>query len=169
MRGFEDQWFNDFARSVGPFRRAVDEQMREAMQMFAKMSPGFGREPKEFGYNAEIVDARLDDKGMHLKLNVSHYEPGELSVKIVDERLIISAKHEKKSDEHGFVSREFSREFLLPEGVDKDSLHSRLTDDGHLIITAKVKAEAEPESRNIAIERESDTSCSSSDEDKTKS
>lgn len=34
-----------------------------------------------------------------------------------------------------------------------DTLASRLTEDGHLVISARVKAEAEPEGRNIAIER----------------
>lgn len=33
-----------------------------------------------------------------------------------------------------------------------DTLASQLTEDGHLVISARVKAVAEPEGRNIAIE-----------------
>ncbi|KAK7097214.1 heat shock protein hsp-16.2-like [Littorina saxatilis] len=154
---WDDPWFNDFFRTPGPMR-VFDDQMRDVMDKFLRMSPlsGFNvRVPGEYGLNAEIVEAKIDDKGMNLKLNVSHYQPDELKVKIVDDRLVILGKHEKKSDEHGFVSREFSRELLLPEEVDRDTLHSRITEDGNLIITAKVKAEVEPEGRTISIEQES--------------
>jgi HSP20 family molecular chaperone IbpA len=52
---------------------------------------------------------------LNIRLNVSHYEPENLSVKIVGDRLVITGKHENKTDEYSFVSREFRREFLIPE------------------------------------------------------
>ena len=64
-----------------------------------------------------FLQAQIDKEGLHLKLNVSHYEPKDLSIKVVGNRLIISGKHEKKSDEHGFVTREFTRELMIPEVI----------------------------------------------------
>ena len=56
--------------------------------------------------------------GLRLKLNVSHYEPEELSIKVTGNHLVISGQHPKRSDEHGFlVAREFTRELLIPEVV----------------------------------------------------
>ena len=68
-------------------------------------------------FNFFFLQAEIDKEGLHLKLNVSHYEPKDLSIKVVGNRLIISGKHEKKSDEHGFVTREFTRELMIPEVI----------------------------------------------------
>ena len=50
-----------------------------------------------------------------------------LQVKVHDESgkdayLAISGKHEERNDEHGFVSRQFSRRFLIPKDVDAKAL-----------------------------------------------
>lgn len=138
------------------FFKHFEERMREQLRAANRMWPSFAEDARErmqatHGANAEVVEARIDSEGLYIKLNVSHYEPEELNVKLVNDRLTIAAKHEQKSDEHGFVSREFVREFTLPEAVDQDTIASRLTEDGHLIISAKVQKEAH--SRTINIER----------------
>ena len=46
---------------------------------------------------------------------MEQFSPEDLKVKLKGDSLLISAKHEAKSDEYGVVSREFSREFSLPE------------------------------------------------------
>ncbi|KAK7496463.1 hypothetical protein BaRGS_00012385 [Batillaria attramentaria] len=149
-------WEPDFFRPFGardPFKM-LEDNFRAVDRMWPSLWRDFGeRMQTVHGANAEIVEAKIDSEGLYVKLNVSHYEPDELNVKVVNDRITIAAKHEQKSDEHGFVSREFTREFVLPEDVDQDTLASRLTEDGHLIISAKVKKEAQ--GRSINIERES--------------
>lgn len=48
-------------------------------------------------------------------MDVSMYKPEELKVTIADDRLVIHGKHEQKADDHGYVSREFTRQFIIPE------------------------------------------------------
>ena len=48
-------------------------------------------------------------------MDVSMYKPDELNVAISDDRLVVTGKHEQKEDNHGFISREFRREFVIPE------------------------------------------------------
>ena len=55
------------------------------------------------------------NKVFEIKLDVQHYEPGELSITISDSKLIIKGQHEMKEDEHGTISRQFHREYDIPE------------------------------------------------------
>ena len=36
---------------------------------------------------------------LQVKLNVSHFKPGDLNVKIVDNCIVVEAKHEERPDE----------------------------------------------------------------------
>ena len=56
-----------------------------------------------------------DDKEFKVMVDVSHFTPEEISVKTSDNRLVITGKHEEKQDEHGFIKREFTRQYLLPK------------------------------------------------------
>ncbi|KAG8178070.1 hypothetical protein JTE90_007055 [Oedothorax gibbosus] len=73
-------------------------------------------------------------------LNVNHFKPEEIQVKTVDNTIVIHGKHEEKTDEHGFVSREFTRRYMLPEGTDPETVKSSLTPDGILVVEAPKKA-----------------------------
>ena len=85
-----------------------------------------------------------------------------LQVKIHDEDsndgayLAINAKHEERSDEHGFVSRQLSRRLLLPQDVDAKALQCNWSPDGVLTLLAPRKALPAPDSnagRAIPITR----------------
>ncbi|GBN34243.1 Protein lethal(2)essential for life [Araneus ventricosus] len=71
-----------------------------------------------------------------IMLNVAHFKPSEIEVKTVDNYVVIHGKHEEKVDEHGFVSREFTRRHLLPEGVKPDTVKSEFSPNGVLTIVA---------------------------------
>ncbi|XP_054707534.1 protein lethal(2)essential for life-like [Uloborus diversus] len=83
-------------------------------------------------------------------LNVSHFNPKEIEVKTVDNFVVIHGKHEEKSDEHGFVSREFTRRYMLPEGVEPEKVKSFLSQDGVLTVEApKKKLEPPPTNEHV--------------------
>jgi crystallin, alpha B len=69
-------------------------------------------------------------------LNVSHFKPEEVSIKIADNFLVIEAKHEERPDEHGFVCRQFTRRYLLPSGVKPEDITRQFSPEGVLTITA---------------------------------
>ena len=58
---------------------------------------------------------KYDRKEFEVKLDVSQYTPEELSVKIADNELVVSGSHQQKADKYGYVRREFTRRFVVPE------------------------------------------------------
>ncbi len=82
----------------------------------------------------------FDEKNkFKVKLDVSHFKPEEINVKIVDNFVIINGNHEEVKDKEGWVSRQFTRRYALPEECDLDKVTSSLTTDGILIIEAPKK------------------------------
>ncbi|XP_059404859.1 heat shock protein beta-1-like [Carassius carassius] len=71
-----------------------------------------------------------------ISLDVSHFAPEELTVKTKDGVVEITGKHEERKDEHGFVSRCFTRKYTLPFGVDSEKITSCLSPEGVLTIEA---------------------------------
>ncbi|XP_051847844.1 heat shock protein beta-1 [Antechinus flavipes] len=69
-------------------------------------------------------------------LDVNHFAPEELTVKTKDGVVEITGKHEERQDEHGFISRCFTRKYTLPPGVDATSVVSSLSPDGTLSVEA---------------------------------
>ncbi|XP_072938671.1 protein lethal(2)essential for life-like [Epargyreus clarus] len=74
-----------------------------------------------------------------VNIDVQHFAPEEISVKTADGFMIIEAQHEERQDQHGFISRKFTRRYPLPEGVDDSLVLSKLSSDGVLTITAPMK------------------------------
>nr|UYC28828.1 heat shock protein 19.7 [Pieris melete] len=75
-----------------------------------------------------------------INVDVQHFAPEDISVKTADGFLVVEAKHEERQDEHGFISRGFSRRYQLPEGIEESAVISKLSSDGVLTITAPLKA-----------------------------
>lgn len=93
-----------------------------------------------------------DKDSFKVNLDVQQFKPEELSVKVVDRFLVVEGKHEERSDEHGFISRQFIRKYNLPDNVDENSISSTLSSDGVLQLTALKKPKPESENeRKIPI------------------
>lgn len=95
-----------------------------------------------------------DNDGFQVRLEVKHFEPNEISVKVVDQTIVIEAKHEEKEDEQGFVFRHFIRRYKLPKEYDVNDVVTTLSVDGVLTIKAPPKAinPAETNERLIQIQ-----------------
>ena len=75
-----------------------------------------------------------------VKVEVQHFKPEEISVKLIDSNnLIVEGKHEERSDDHGYISRSFSRRYIIPDCYDSDKLESQLSLNGVLTIKAPRK------------------------------
>ncbi|XP_033212259.1 protein lethal(2)essential for life-like [Belonocnema kinseyi] len=68
-----------------------------------------------------------------------HFLPDEITVKVVNKFIVVKGEHTKKQDEHGRISRHFSRKYLVPEQYDYEEVKSSLSSDGVLTITAPRK------------------------------
>uniref|UniRef100_A0AAY4AIE3 Alpha-crystallin B chain n=1 Tax=Denticeps clupeoides TaxID=299321 RepID=A0AAY4AIE3_9TELE len=81
-------------------------------------------------------EMRLDRDRFAINLDVKHFSPEELTVKVNDDYIEIHGRHEDRQDEHGFVSRAFFRKYKVPVGVDPSALTSSLSSDGVLTVFA---------------------------------
>lgn len=70
-----------------------------------------------------------------------------------DNAITVEAKHEEKADEHGYVSRQFVRKYLLPKDYDIQNIQSQLSSDGVLTIMAPKTETKSIENRRIPIQQ----------------
>ncbi|XP_042298265.1 heat shock protein beta-1 [Sceloporus undulatus] len=83
-----------------------------------------------------ISEIRQTSDGWKVALDVNHFAPEELVVKTKDGVVEITGKHEERQDEHGFISRCFTRKYTLPPGIDPAAVRSSLSPDGTLTVEA---------------------------------
>jgi len=88
-----------------------------------------------------------DKDALRISLDVKQFKPEELSVKVADGFVVVEGKHEERRDEHGFISRHFSRRYQLPDAVDPDAVQSSLSSDGVLMVSAPKKALPAPDNQ----------------------
>lgn len=98
-------------------------------------------------------EAQISKDGFQVCVDVQHFLPKEIEVKTENNTIIVNAKHEEKEDEHGFISREFTRRYTLPEGYKAEDVVSTLSSDGILTIKAPSPAavEGEIEGKKVII------------------
>ncbi|OWR44130.1 small heat shock protein [Danaus plexippus plexippus] len=68
-----------------------------------------------------------------------------------DGYIVVEGKHEEKKDEHGFISRQFTRRYALPEGCNPDTVESRLSSDGVLSVIAPKVPSVSKNERSVPI------------------
>ncbi|XP_048449815.1 heat shock protein 30C-like isoform X4 [Rhincodon typus] len=102
-----------------------------------------------------------DGDDFSVSLNVQHFSPEELRVKVFGRKVLVSGKHEKKCDDgsgsYSYKYEEFRREFQLPEDVDAEALRCCLSQDGRLKVQAPSLALPAVNERTIPINITSDT------------
>ncbi|XP_043279357.1 protein lethal(2)essential for life-like [Venturia canescens] len=103
--------------------------------------------------NTGTSTVKADKDKFQVILDVQQFKPEEINVKVVDKFVTVEAKHEEKQDEHGWISRQFVRKYMIPEQCDVEQVTSTLSSDGVLSITAPRKDVPKLENeRSIKIE-----------------
>jgi HSP20 family molecular chaperone IbpA len=93
-----------------------------------------------FAYVIEAYEYNFWILFIKVTLNLKNFKPNEISVKLVDQSLVVCAEHEEKPDESGYIFRRIKRRYYLPPNVDFDNLKATRSDDGTLVICAQWKA-----------------------------
>ncbi|KAJ8717331.1 hypothetical protein PYW08_005730 [Mythimna loreyi] len=102
-------------------------------------------------FNSQTISKQLgstieNEKGNYkITLDVQHYRPDDISVKVTETEIIVEAKHEERQDSHGFISRQFKRRYPLPSHCPAENVTSSMSSDGILIIIAEKKSSNETE------------------------
>ncbi|CAF1550827.1 unnamed protein product [Adineta steineri] len=72
-------------------------------------------------------------KKLTLKVDTRGYEPDELTVRLLDDNLLVQGR-KKSSSSKKSDSKQFSQSIRLPDGIDKYNVTSQVMDDGMLFI-----------------------------------
>ncbi|KAG7471273.1 hypothetical protein MATL_G00122960 [Megalops atlanticus] len=108
-------------------------------------SPGTFMSPPPLGAYARALSRQLRGGMSEIRhsqniwkvsLDVNHFSPEELVVKTKDGVVEITGKHEERRDEHGYISRSFTRKYTLPPGADAENVTSSLSPEGVLTVEA---------------------------------
>lgn len=78
--------------------------------------------------------SHIGKDGFQICLDVQHFQPNEISVKTENNSIVVHGKHEEKQDDHGYISREFTRRYELPKGFKVEEVTSSLSSDGILTL-----------------------------------
>ncbi|XP_066599433.1 protein lethal(2)essential for life-like [Prorops nasuta] len=112
---------------------------------------------------------KADKDKFQVILDVQQFKPEEINVKVVDRCVVVEGKHEEKRDEHGWISRQFVRKYMIPEQCDIDQVNSSLSSDGVLSITAPRKdSPSKANERSIKIEHTGKPAIAEKPEEKKK-
>ncbi|XP_048397057.1 alpha-crystallin A chain isoform X2 [Stegostoma tigrinum] len=80
------------------------------------------------------MEVRSEKDRFMINLNVKHFLPEELTVKLVDDFVEIHGKHTERQEDQGRVSREFRRIYHLPSNLDQAAISCSLSTDGLLTL-----------------------------------
>lgn len=94
---------------------------------------------------------RNDQKKFKVALNVSPFEYKDISVAVDYNLLIINGKHQKKSDNYGFVEREFCRKYVLPDDVEIQKMYAVFYIRDKIVKITAPKIQLYNEERQIPI------------------
>ncbi|XP_068930891.1 alpha-crystallin A chain [Petaurus breviceps papuanus] len=104
-----------------------------------------------------ISEVRSDRDKFVIFLDVKHFSPEDLTVKVLDDFVEIHGKHSERQDDHGYISREFHRRYRLPSNVDQASISCSLSADGMLTFSGpKIHSnmDSSHSDRSIPVSRE---------------
>lgn len=116
---------------------------------------GAGQCPGRKIGNEKAVATTMGKDGFQVCVDVHQFAPNEITVKTVNNSVVIEGKHEEKQDDEGFVSRHFVRRYQLPKEYDVQQVVSSLSSDGVLTVKAPPPAlkEIEGQERVVQIQQ----------------
>ncbi|XP_071766484.1 heat shock protein beta-1-like [Centroberyx gerrardi] len=98
-----------------------------------------------------VSEIRTGQDSWKIYLDVNHFSPEDITITTKEGYLQISGNHEERQDEHGSVSRCFTRKYKLPQGVDLQHISSSLSGDGLLSVEALVPGTVTSDSANEIV------------------
>lgn len=102
--------------------------------------PRFGRHRQLFPDLRNIFDVdttaktSIDRNAFQVRLDVKDFIPNEISVKTIDNAVVVEAKHEERKDSSGYISRQFKRRYTIPREFNIHEIDTQLSSDGMLTI-----------------------------------
>ncbi|XP_021951366.1 heat shock protein 23 [Folsomia candida] len=118
---------------------ALDALLSTPLRFISALAAAQNRTQTDAQKRKEAAAAPKKQELFEVKMNVEGYKPSELDVKLVQNSLTISGKHEH-DDETGSVSRSFTRTWNIPEDVQLEGLTCNFNSkDNTMMISAPKK------------------------------
>nr|XP_056714469.1 alpha-crystallin A chain [Euleptes europaea] len=155
-----------FKRALGPLipSRLFDQFFGEGLfdydllpLLSSTISPYYRQSLFRTVLESGVSEVRSDRDKFTIFLDVKHFSPEDLSVKVMDDFVEIHGKHNERQDDHGYISREFHRRYRLPSSVEQSAISCSLSADGMLTFAApKVQSNTDlsHSERPIPVSRE---------------
>ncbi|KFO72419.1 Heat shock protein beta-3, partial [Cuculus canorus] len=96
-----------------------------------------GRCITESTVGTEKSNQEEENKHFQVLLDVVQFRPEDIIIQTFEGWLLIKAQHGPRMDEHGFISRCFTRQYKLPDGVENKDLSALFCHDGILVVEMK--------------------------------
>lgn len=93
----------------------------------------------------------IGKEGFQACVDVHHFAPNEVTVKTLDRAIVIEGQHEEREDRHGYISRRFTRRYVLPDDYDVKEVVATLSCDGVLTVKAPPLHHGPPDEREKII------------------
>jgi len=103
----------------------MDRAMRDLGRATRRLKHEVGDLQSNVTCDKEKFEARVD---------CHNFLPEEVTVRHRDRDVIIEGRHEERPDEHGHITRSFTRRYRLPEDCNVDHVRCDLSSDGILVI-----------------------------------
>ncbi|XP_055841258.1 heat shock protein 23-like [Episyrphus balteatus] len=143
----------DFGLGLNPYQIQQYESPRMVRLPLA-LASRLEDQPLQFRPRNSGLISNIGKDGFQVCMDVQQFKPSELSVKVVDNYVVVEGKHEEREDDHGYISRHFVRRYALPRNYDSDKVLSTLSSDGVLTVSIpKPATEDKPAEKIIQIQQ----------------
>merc|ERR1719158_2320984 len=140
------------SRMMHAINQEVSELKSESNSVTPKISNG-NFDSLFYHKDIGVIQQVDDETKLEVYLDTAGYKPDELKVEAGKGVITVMGKHEEK-DEAGQVrvSRQFCREYMVPQGCREEEVVSSLSKDGVLVVTAPRHKDGRKEGRrNVHI------------------
>lgn len=122
------------------FEKKDLEKYKEIHQLFAL--PGLGQQELKLDTRSSTgfvgSDEDLGEPLFRILLDVTQFKPEDILIQVFEGWLMVRGQHGARMDEHGFVSRSFTRQYQLPDHqMQAGDLTAMLCHDGILVVETK--------------------------------
>lgn len=106
---------------------------------------------RQIGHDPNEKSNHFGKDGFQACVDVHHFRPSEISVKVVSNAVVVEGNHEEREDGHGTIKRCFVRKYNLPKDYDTNRVNATLSSDGVLTLKAPPPVTAASEGRHIEV------------------
>jgi len=117
--------FGGGGREFGGMMMPMDRAMRDLGRATRRLKKEVGDLQSNVVCDKDKFQARVD---------CHNFLPEEVTVRHREHDVIIEGRHEERPDEHGHITRSFTRRYRLPEDCNVDNVRCDLSTDGILTI-----------------------------------